>query len=1007
MADNTVILRVQLDEGKTEDKLKQLVLSIEATRNAQKALTAERKAGTIADEEFTKRSVALDLELKAQRQEYAANTKNLELYRAAQNGQADSYKATQAALSLAIRQQQELAGSADDSSEASQALTKQIAAYRDMLTATDAKQKAFFRNIGNYPKNDTIENLVKQLVTLQEQEKRATAGTEEAMKVRAQIGYVQQAAAQAGAKEGRTFEETTDFIRQYGEAIRPATADLVKLAQQQEEVTQSGEAMGEEIAQIGFKIGAAQKSIDDTTAALKQLPPAAEETGSAAATAFGQASEAAELLGVDTSKLQGGFERAKKGVDIAKASFGTLRTAMLAVPIFLLLAGLTALVAYFTKTREGANQLEAGVAKVGAVFDVIIDRAGILGKAVAQLFSGNFKAAAETARQSYQGIGDEMEREIDLADRLTKARQQLERDEINNIDTNKRLLNQVERLKNVRDNEFNTIQARKGANEAAYKVELEREKTLTDLAQRKADLLLEEINRRGGLDRANNDQLKAYKEALNEVSDIQEDAAGKQNELITNRYQLEQEAIDKSIERRAQAFAAEAALLNKRLAEVQINSDEELAIQQRLLRNEYQAELNVKKLTVAQKLAIDTKYEQDSRKLLLDTVKLRALAAYDAEAAAVNAELALVKKGTQQETELRVEAINSQLAKELAALDQRKDNAAQEAQLRANAAKAITDVNYAAAQANLEKYLQGERNALDEAFARNKIREEDYNKAVLTSDVMGAAARLQLAKSFTQDETALDQQLTAAKIASIKAVGEKEREEQAKHVAQAQQLAEGLTSLLAETVATTGATLEDFSRKALILVIDSIEKTIIAAQIKILAEAFASPESIATFGIAGFVKSAAIIGIVTAASETLKAKLQPPPEQFAGGTVLGGAYHEHGGVQLYSRAGHHYGEAEKNEIILTKGVYENPLLRPIASALNVMGGGKELIPRSHLAVGGITSPLVAEQLRGDVSAGFDYNKLATAMSRVKVKATISDVQAGLDRKAFTDSQANS
>jgi hypothetical protein len=209
------------------------------------------------------------------------------------------------------------------------------------------------------------------------------------------------------------------------------------------------------------------------------------------------------------------------------------------------------------------------------------------------------------------------------------------------------------------------------------------------------------------------------------------------------------------------------------------------------------------------------------------------------------------------------------------------DNAAEEARLRATAAQAINDTRYTAAQANLEKYLQGERNALDEAFAKNKIWEEDYNKAVLTSDVTAAAARLQLAKSFTQDKTALDQQLTAAKIASIKSVGEKQRAEQATHVAEAQALAEGLTSSLAETVATTGAILEDFSRKALILVIDSIEKAIIAAQIKILAKAFASPDSIATFGVACLVKSAAIIAIVIAASETLKAKLTPAPQQFA------------------------------------------------------------------------------------------------------------------------------
>jgi hypothetical protein len=447
--------------------------------------------------------------------------------------------------------------------------------------------------------------------------------------------------------------------------------------------------------------------------------------------------------------------------------------------------------------------------------------------------------------------------------------------------------------------------------------------------------------------------------------------------------------------------------LDRRIQLVQAGSEQELDLQKQKLNTQRNLELAAANVTLGQRKIIEQKYQDDVLKLEADNRKQRILAAYDAEVASVNAELALTRKGTQEETDLRVEAINTQLAKELVALDQRKDNAAQEQLLRNNAAKAINDTRYTAATANLEKYLQGERNALDEAFARNKIREEDYNKAVLTSDVTAAAARLQLAKNFTQDEAGLEQQLTAAKIASIKAVGEKEREEHAKRVAQAQSLAEGLTSLLADTVATTGATLEDFSRKALILLIDSVEKTIIAAEVEILAKAFASADSIATFGALGGFKAALIIGAVTASTEVLKAKLQPGPQQFADGTVLGGAYHEQGGVQLYSRSGYHYGEAEKDEIILTKGVFQNPLLRKAASELNVLGGGKPLAPATHLALGGITSTSARDQLRPTTPEPIDYNRLATAFTQIQVKATISDVNAGLERKSFTDKMTNS
>ena len=514
------------------------------------------------------------------------------------------------------------------------------------------------------------------------------------------------------------------------------------------------------------------------------------------------------------------------------------------------------------------------------------------------------------------------------------------------------------------------------------------------------------------------EQRTELKEAQNELSDIQEDAAGKQNELITNRFQLTKDGLDKEkelteknaearLQLRRDVLALEAQVLARQLAQAQTTSDQELSLLQQKLRNGYQAELNVKNLTVGAKRVIDQKYENDSLALTQDFAKRRALAAYDAEAATIAAELTLVRTGSQQETDLKVEQINAQLARELAALDARGQNEQRANLLRATAEKAITDTRYASAQASLEQYLQGERNALDESYATGKIKEDAYNQAILTSDVTAAAARLQLANSFKQDGAAFEQQLATAKIASIRSVTEAERAEQAKRVAQAESLAQGLTALFADTVATTGATLEDFARKALILVIDSLEKSIIAAQIKILAEALATPQSAATFGVAGFVQAAATIAAVTAASALLKSQLTPPPKQFAQGTVLGGASHANGGVQLYSRSGFHFGEAEADEIILTKGVWQNPLLRPLASQLNELGGGAALMPRSHMALGGVNRSVVQAQLQPTAAAPIDYQQLASALKKVNLSVSVRDTKAANVRDAFTDSQANS
>ena len=91
MDDKVVVLRVQLDEGKTEDRMKELVLLMEQTRKSQQALTAERKAGTVSDEEFSRRTVELQQQLKNQRTEQTVLQKNLELYRTAVNDTGGSY----------------------------------------------------------------------------------------------------------------------------------------------------------------------------------------------------------------------------------------------------------------------------------------------------------------------------------------------------------------------------------------------------------------------------------------------------------------------------------------------------------------------------------------------------------------------------------------------------------------------------------------------------------------------------------------------------------------------------------------------------------------------------------------------------------------------------------------------------------------------------------------------------------------------------------------------------
>ena len=73
--------------------------------------------------------------------------------------------------------------------------------------------------------------------------------------------------------------------------------------------------------------------------------------------------------------------------------------------------------------------------------------------------------------------------------------------------------------------------------------------------------------------------------------------------------------------------------------------------------------------------------------------------------------------------------------------------------------------------------------------------------------------------------------------------------------------------------------------------------------------------------------------------------------KFARGGVVGGSSHAQGGIALLDRrSGREVGEMEGDEIILTKGVTQDPALRAAASQINYLGGGR------LFADGGMVNP---------------------------------------------------
>ena len=375
----------------------------------------------------------------------------------------------------------------------------------------------------------------------------------------------------------------------------------------------------------------------------------------------------------------------------------------------------------------------------------------------------------------------------------------------------------------------------------------------------------------------------------------------------------------------------------------------------------------------------------------------------------VKGRLASLRQGSDEEVAAQRELVEKQRQQQLGALEDRisaEERASQQRVINANAAQQNEQLTYQHRLAALQAFYQQERNQLEQAKAGGMITEQQYQDALFQQEIGALAARKQLHQSFNRDTAQDDQALTEKKIRHLQEYTDKERQARQQQLEVAVNFGQALGQLFADTVGETGATLEEFARNTILLVLDTLQKTILAAQVKILTEALATPDSIASFGITGFLRAGLIIASVQAAFGAVKSALAAPaPSKFAQGTVLGGASHAHGGTQLFGRDGHWYGEAEAGEAIINKT--STRLFLPVLSALNVAGGGKPLAPAPYMALGGVASPYVRESLAGPQVAPIDYDKLAAALQKVNLSVSVRDTAAAQARQDFTDRMANS
>ena len=121
--------------------------------------------------------------------------------------------------------------------------------------------------------------------------------------------------------------------------------------------------------EINVNTTKAEKSVDDLEGGLE-----------------GVTAQADKLSGGLVSGFRNGVAGIKKGITAMKS----LKVAVAATGIGLLLIAITALTSYFTKTQRGADKLSQALKGMGAVVDVLVDRFSTFGEGIFAIFTGDF-----------------------------------------------------------------------------------------------------------------------------------------------------------------------------------------------------------------------------------------------------------------------------------------------------------------------------------------------------------------------------------------------------------------------------------------------------------------------------------------------------------------------------------------------------------------------------------------------------------------------------------------
>lgn len=678
-----------------------------------------------------------------------------------------------------------------------------------------------------------------------------------------------------------------------------------------------------------------------------------------------------KLNSAATTQMSGVQKAAAVSSNLLSAGLKILKIALISTGIGAIVVVLGSLVAYLTKTQKGTEFLSNAMAGLGAAINVIIDRVAKFGGALVKVFSGDFKGAAQDMKATFAGIGDELQREIKLAYELNDISQQLEKQEVMLNMQRAASRKEIERLKMISDDTTKSAKERIAAAKQASEMEQADMKQQIELGEKKlANILgqkevtqevrdmLDAVSKgamsaddaisRLGLSESTVSDLKDFADLFQNVVDKQRDSYTKQIELQNKTNSITKESSRKILETKKAQQAKELELIRQAEDMALSLVKEGIEKQRRTINLQYDRQIedlkrklsSEKNLTDAAKKALnhsmvlaEQKRDADLKKLSDESIQ----ALIKKETERIQLQLDSVKEGTSQEHNLRLSLIEQNRQAELAAnLLLAEELRQSEADINAAYNKQIADENEAFRKEQFDRQSEYIRLEWENKILRAKegtLQEYDLKlqQAQAEYDVlvnMDAATKATLYESDAAYENAKLQGEKNIQNA-IKARINAENEAVLAQMAAVTTITDAFSSML-DSFAEDNEALAAFAKTVALFNIglstaEAISKGVAAAQ------SVPFPGNIAAIA----TTIASVMANIAKAKQLVSKEKNP---KFGGGGDVSGPSHASGGVTI---------EMEGGEGIINKHSMSNPLLRSIASSVNVAGGG---VPFSNVPI---------------------------------------------------------